>query len=98
MVQFGRCPECGHLMLPVLDRSPCGHAATPQIEDLTEHGTVYSWTVFRLGAAPRPIAMADFFGGALRVTAPLLGSDSVEIGDEVVVEDGESTPYALRRV
>jgi uncharacterized OB-fold protein len=97
MVVYGRCPTCEHLMLPVLDRSPCGHGVNPVVAELTETGTVYSWTIFRLAESPRVIAMADFFGGDLRVTAPLLGATEVAIGDSVVVTQGEGTPYALRR-
>jgi uncharacterized OB-fold protein len=83
-------------MLPVLDRSPCGHGDRPDIEELVASGTVYSWTVFRLGETPTTIAMADFLDGGLRVTAPVVSATEVAIGDEVVVVPGEGTPYALR--
>ncbi|HJR93542.1 MAG TPA: hypothetical protein VJ938_13940 [Acidimicrobiia bacterium] len=95
-VEYGTCPVCGTVMLPVLDLSPCGHDAPPVRAPLTESGTVYSWTRVWLGDEPngRLIVMADFLDGALRVTAPLDGAE-IAIGDAVVLTAAEDVPYRL---
>lgn len=87
-------------MLPVLPLSSCGHSDEVEILPLTESGEVYSWTRAHVGTPPGGtlMAMADFFDGALRVTAPVLDAEEIDIGDRVVVVPGEDTPYALRRV
>jgi len=35
-VEYGTCPVCGTMMLPVLEMSPCGHDAPPVRAPLTE--------------------------------------------------------------
>ena len=98
-VEYGTCPVCGYLMLPVLAQSPCGHEQAPLVAPMGEVGSVYSWTRVWLDAdAGRLLAMADFLDGRLRVTAPLLDADAVSIDDRVRVVRGTSTPYALRLV
>ena len=99
-IQYGRCPACGYVMLPVLTMSPCGHADEPQLIDLVEPGRVYSWTRVWEGEeqTANVLVMADFLGGHLRVSAPLLGAGGVEIGDAVQVTAGTKTPYALIRL
>jgi len=96
-VQYGSCPVCGYVMLPVLDRSPCGHRAAPDLRPLDEPGVVYSWTVSRISSDEDGtlLAMADFLDGRIRVIAPLLEADAVAIGDEVDVVPGIDTPLAL---
>jgi uncharacterized OB-fold protein len=94
--EYGRCPRCGYLTLPVLELSPCGHDAEPQRELLDSAGTVYSWTrVWDTPESGHLMAMADFFDGALRVTAPVHGSDDIAIGDQVEAIVGTDTPVAL---
>jgi uncharacterized OB-fold protein len=82
---FARCAVCGELTFPVHPLSPCGHDADPILEPLTEAGEVFSWTITHASGGNTPIAMADFLGGELRVTAPVLGVDEVAIGDRLVV-------------
>ena len=95
-VEYGTCPVCGTVMLPVLEMSPCGHDAPPVRAPLTEPGTVYSWTRVWLGDEPdgRLIVMADFLDGGLRVTAPLDGSE-IAIGDAVLLTTADDVPYRL---
>jgi uncharacterized OB-fold protein len=95
-VDYGTCPVCGTVMLPVLKMSPCGHDAPPVRAPLTEPGTVYSWTRVWLGDEPdgRLIVMADFLDGGLRVTAPLDGSE-IAIGDAVLLTTADDVPYRL---
>jgi len=99
-VDYGTCPTCGYVMLPVLPLSPCGHDEQPVFRPLNELGTVYSWTTVRLGEEmqEQTLAMADFLNGQLRVTAPVLNSNRVAIGDNVRVTVGRDTPYGLTRV
>lgn len=92
-VEYGICGTCGYLMLPVLDTSPCGHPGPVGTKTLQETGEVYSWTRMRLGEE-RILVMGDFFGGELRVTAPLLDAESVAIGDRIRLVVGVDTPYA----
>lgn len=94
-IGYGACIECGYLMLPVLPLSPCGHDALVEEKPLDELGEVYSWTRFRLGESERLLVMVDFFGGKLRVTAPLVETESVAIGDRVRIVPGGDTPYAF---
>ncbi len=100
MVDYGRCPRCDSVMLPVLDRSPCGHLDEPVLESLDQPGVVYSWTISHLVTDGDPIllAMADFLDGRIRITAPVLGAGLVEIGDAVEALPGAATPLALRAV
>ena len=82
---FARCPVCAQYTFPAHPLSPCGHEARPILEPLTEAGAVYSWTITHSSGVTTPIAMTDFLGGKLRVTAPVLGVDDVAIGDRLVV-------------
>ena len=88
--QYGRCPVCGDLFFPVHALTPCGHDAQPELHPFTEAGEVYSWTRSHGRGGAVLIAMTDFLGGALRVSAPVPGVDEVAIGDRLVVraEDG----------
>lgn len=94
-LEYGRCTECGYLTLPVPQLSPCGHAAAVTTKPLTEPGEVYSWTRLRLGETDRLMVMVDFFGGDLRVTAPLVGAESVSIGDWVRLIPSTENPYVF---
>ena len=82
---FARCPVCGEYTFPVHSLSPCGHDVDPILETLTEAGEVFSWTRTHASGVTTPIAMTDFLGGVLRITAPVLGVDEVAIGDRLVV-------------
>ncbi|MGH8913650.1 MAG: hypothetical protein ACRDZM_03945 [Acidimicrobiia bacterium] len=94
-VEYGSCPVCGYVMLPVLEMSPCGHDAPPVLSPLDEAGVVYSWTRVWPDDTGQTLAMADFLGGRLRVTAPLLDGGEVVIGDRVRLTVGSGTPLAL---
>ena len=98
-VAYGSCPICGYVMLPVLPLSPCGHGEPADLVELTDPGVVYSWTIV-VGPSGEDtvMVMADFLRGRLRLTSPLAGSDRVAIGDEVVVENGNDTPFVLRLI
>jgi uncharacterized OB-fold protein len=98
VAQYGKCPVCGYLMLPVLELSPCGHDGPPELLALDEEGVVYSWTRVGGGETSRLMAMVDFLGGELRVTAPVTGAESISIGDRVLVSVGEDTPFTLHPV
>lgn len=93
-VDYGECPACGALTLPVLPMAPCGHGDSPIVRPLTAPGVVYSWT---RTAAPVPtvIAMVDFFDGALRAAAPLTGAATIAIGDRVIAAAGATTPLTF---
>lgn len=97
-VDYGTCPVCGYVMLPILALSPCGHEKAPTVTPLDQPGVVYSWTRVWLGSEEngRILAMADFLNGQLRVTAPVVGVDQIAIGDSVEVTVGTDTPLALR--
>lgn len=90
-VDYGECPVCGNLSLPVLAMAPCGHDEAPNVRRLTSPGVVYSWTRTG-GAEPTLLAMVDFLDGALRAAAPIAGTETVAIGDLVVAAPGSSTP------
>lgn len=92
--EYGACPRCGALTLPVLAMSPCGHADAPLVRQLAAPGVVYSWT--RVAAPTATVlAMVDFFDGALRVAGPVAASD-VAIGDHVLAVVGADTPIVFR--
>jgi uncharacterized OB-fold protein len=82
---YARCPVCNEATFPVHLLSPCGHEAAPILAPLADAGEVFSWTRTHQVDAVTPIAMTDFLGGELRVTAPVLGVDEVAIGDRLVV-------------
>jgi uncharacterized OB-fold protein len=98
-LEYGSCPVCGYVMFPLLPQLPCGHDQNPTLTSLDEPGVVYSWTtVWRGEDQPdNVIAMADFLGGQLRITAPVL-SGEVAIGDKVKLAEGKETPYGLSRI
>lgn len=84
-------------MLPVLPLSPCGHGEPAELVELTDRGVVYSWTIVaEPNGEDTVMVMADFLDGGLRLTSPLAGADRVAIGDHVVVEHGNETPFVLR--
>lgn len=95
-VEFGRCPTCGDLTLPIVPLLPCGHDGPPQREPLEAAGRVYAFTrVFEDPDHPTVIAMVDFFDGRLRVASPVLDLDAVVIGDELRAVRGRDTPIAF---
>lgn len=96
-VRFGCCPDCGYLMLPVTRLSPCGHDDAPQLEPLTAPGIVYSWTQVWTGDQKVTMVMVDFLGGKLRVNGPLVGGNTVQIGETVEIIPGLTSPVAFRR-
>jgi uncharacterized OB-fold protein len=76
--------------------SPCGHDDEPERAPLDSPGIVYSWTrVWPTPESGRLMAMADFFDGALRVTAPVVDTGEVAIGDAVTAIIGSETPVAF---
>lgn len=95
-VEYGTCPQCGDLSFPVLPLSPCGHGDEPQRRPLDEAGVVYSWTRVWAGDESTLMAMADFLEGRLRVTAPVMDAEEIEIGAPVRVCPGLDTPYAMQ--
>jgi hypothetical protein len=94
LVEYGTCPVCGLVTLPVLPLSPCGHDAAPDIAMLDLPGTVYSWTSTGSGVGTQ-IVMADFLDGTLRVTGPILSGPDVDIGTSVTLVVGHETPYGF---
>lgn len=96
-LSYGRCPACGYVMFPLLTTSPCGHDREPDLVPLDEPGVVYSWTrVWKGEDEPGDVlAMADFLGGRLRVTAPMLDVEGTTIGARVRLVTGRDTDYAL---
>lgn len=82
---YARCPVCDQVTFPVHELSPCGHEARQILDTLGDPGEVFSWTRTHQAEGVTPIAMADFLGGELRVTAPVLEADEVAIGDRLVV-------------
>ena len=97
--KVGTCPTCGMRMVPVLELPPCGHDATPSIAPLDSPGVVYSWTrIWSSADASTLMVMADFFDGGLRITAPLVGAEHVEIGDQVNAVVGTETPVVLAAI
>lgn len=96
-IQCGRCPLCGYLSFPIQELSPCGHDSSPERLDLDQLGEVYSWTRSWSADLATTVVMADFFGGALRVTAPLEAATDVEIGDSVRLHVGADSPYVFTK-
>lgn len=94
--KVGTCPTCGTRMFPILSLPPCGHDSTPSIAPLDTTGVVYSWTrVWMSPDTSRLMVMADFLDGDLRITAPLVGTDTIVIGGSVRAVVGTETPVAL---
>jgi uncharacterized OB-fold protein len=92
---YATCPECGAVTFPVHQLSPCGHSAPPELHPLTEEGEVFSWTRTYGEHGPTVLAMADFLGGAIRVTAPVLDAAEVQIGDRLLVRGASDLPFVL---
>ena len=95
-LDYGTCPTCCYLTLPVLPLSPCGHEASPVVAPLTEVGVVYAHTRVWSGEVATIQVMADFFDGRLRVNGPLREAQEVSVGDRVQVIAVDEGPYALR--
>lgn len=94
--KVGTCPTCGMRMVPVLELPPCGHDSPPSIVPLDGPGVVYSWTrLWSSAESSQLMVMADFFDGGLRITAPLVGAETVAIGDRVHAFTGTETPVVL---
>lgn len=92
---YGTCSGCGYLMYPVLPLCPGGDDGEIVSAPLEETGTIYSWTHSPAGAGGadrRWIAMADFFGGRLRVVAPVVTGQEVAIGDAVELLEESGLP------
>lgn len=92
---FARCPVCDEMTFPVHELSPCGHDAEPRLVPLTEAGRVFSWTRTHQQDAVTVLAMADFFDGALRITAPIRGVTEIAIGDLVRARSGDDGSFLL---
>ena len=92
---YARCPICDHATFPVHTLSPCGHDAEPILSPLEDAGEVFSWTRTHQANGVTPIAMTDFLGGELRVTAPVLGVDEVAIGDRLVLLESTDGAFFL---
>jgi uncharacterized OB-fold protein len=93
--QYARCTICNEAYFPVHALTPCGHDATPSLHTFEAPGTVYSWTRSHGADGAVLIAMTDFLDGELRITAPVTGVDSVDIGDELVVLSSDEVPFIL---
>ena len=95
-VEYGRCPTCGDLTLPIVPLLPCGHDGPPQRAPLEDVGHVYAWTrVFPDPDHPTVIAMVDFFDGRLRVASPVADLEAVSVGDRLRAVRGRDTPIAF---
>lgn len=93
--QYARCPECGEAYFPVHTLTPCGHDAAPTLHPFGEPGEVYAWTRSHGSDGSVLIAMTDFLGGELRVTAPVTGAETVAIGDRLIVLSSEDGGFVL---
>jgi uncharacterized OB-fold protein len=93
--RFARCPVCNEASFPRHALSPCGHDAEPVLFPFGHAGEVYSWTRTHSSAGATVIAMTDFLGGELRVTAPVIDLDEVAIGDRLVVLSGTDGSFVL---
>ena len=92
---YARCPICNEATFPVHQLSPCGHDADPVIAPLDESGEVFSWTRTHQADGVTTIAMADFLGGELRVTAPVHDVDEIAIGDSLAVRSDADGGFFL---
>jgi uncharacterized OB-fold protein len=92
---YATCPVCGAVSFPVHELAPCGHSAEPELRPLTEEGEVFSWTRTYSEGGATVLAMTDFLGGAIRVTAPVLDASEVQIGDRLVVRRTSDLPFVL---
>jgi len=92
---YARCPICNQATFPVHTLSPCGHEVEPILVPFEDVGEVFSWTRTHQAGGATPIAMTDFLGGELRVTAPVLGVDNVAIGDRLVVLESTDGAFFL---
>ena len=92
---YARCPICNELSFPVHPLSPCGHEAEPILARFEDAGEVFSFTRTHQADGVTPIAMTDFLGGELRVTAPVLDVDDVAIGDRLIVLESDDGAFFL---
>lgn len=96
-VQYGVCSTCGYLIFPVTVLQPCGHEGTPELRELDAEGVVYSWSRSWTGRETSVlIAMADFLDGGLRITAPVIGTESVAIGELLRAKSAGEGRFELR--
>jgi uncharacterized OB-fold protein len=95
LMEYGTCPVCGQVSLPILEMLPCGHDVEPIRALLDSPGIIYSWTRSRIGPVVVLMVMADFFGGTLRVTAPLEAEETPQFGRMVKLVRGLHSPYAF---
>jgi uncharacterized OB-fold protein len=93
--EYAVCTVCGTPYFPVHPLSPCGHDGEPSLRAFDTAGTVYSWTLAHGPDGSTPMAMVDFLDGALRVTAPVVGTDAVTIGDRMSVHLADDPPFVL---
>ena len=94
-LSYIRCPACGHAAFPEHALPTCGHAGPGTSYSFTEEGQVYAWTRVHGAGGTTLLAMADFLDGEVRVTAPLVGTAEVSVGDRVRVRRGAELPYEL---
>jgi uncharacterized OB-fold protein len=92
---YALCPICDQATFPIHDLSPCGHEAEPVLIPFDDVGEVFSWTRTHGADGPTPIAMTDFLGGELRVTAPVLGVTDIAIGDRLLVRNSADGAFFL---
>lgn len=92
---YARCPVCNEATFPVHPLSPCGHEADAILSPLEDAGEVFSWTRTHQSDGATVIAMTDFLGGELRVTAPVLRLDDVAIGDRLFVLSRDDGAFFL---
>jgi uncharacterized OB-fold protein len=92
---YARCPVCDQSTFPVHELSPCGHDSAPLLVPLNDVGEAFSWTRTHGTNGVTPIAMVDFIGGELRVTAPVLGPTEIAIGDRLVVRNAPDGTFFL---
>src|SRR5690606_4626645 len=96
--RYARCATCNEAYFPVHTLSPCGHDGEPTLHEFDAPGEVHSWTRSHSGGSSTLIAMADFMGGEIRVTAPVPGADSIAIGDRLTVRNTADGGFVLAPV
>ena len=93
--RYARCPTCQEASFPRHELSPCGHDAEPELFLFEGRGDVYSWTRTHGNGSPSIIAMTDFLGGELRVTATVIDREEIKIGDRLVVLSRDDGSFVL---
>lgn len=93
--RYARCPVCDQPTFPVHVLSPCGHEVPPVLVPFDDIGEVFSWTRTHGSEGPTAIAMTDFLGGELRVTAPVLGTSEIAIGDRLRIRNASDGAFFL---